>query len=353
MISEPLNIDGSRGEGGGQILRTALSLAALSRQPVWIDHIRANRPKPGLRPQHLIAVRALAAITGAVVQGDRVDSETLHFAPGAARGGCHDFSINTAGSAVLVLSAMLPPLLFADAPSRVRVSGGTHVPFSPGFHYFNEIFLPMLNRMGAGVRASLASWGWYPAGGGRVEMEVNPLAGLGGISLTARGGLRAVEAVIGLSNLPEHVGEREQNWLEAQPRPANCRWQCRIDKTAAACPGNVVFLKAVFDHGVAGFSALGRKGKPAEQVAGEAWRDLLHFLDTGAAVDRYLADQLPLYMALAQGESQLTVEKLTTHLRTNIAVIETFLPVRFQVDEENNTIAVKGIGWGQGRVDQA
>jgi RNA 3'-terminal phosphate cyclase (ATP) len=341
-MAEPLYIDGSYGEGGGQILRTALALAALSRRPVTIDRIRANRPRPGLRPQHLRAVRALAEITAAGVQGDRENATRLTFVPRTLRGGSFRFDIGTAGACTLLMAAVLPPLLFAPEPSEVVITGGTHVPFSPPYHYFAEVFLPVLTAMGAKVESELCRWGWYPAGGGEIRLRITPCRKLRAISLDKRGELRSLALLIALSSLPRHIASREEDTLRLQLAASGHHFESRLINPASEGQGNGLFLRAVFTRTAAGFSALGRRGLPAEQVAGAVGRAWAAFMQSQAAVDLHLADQLIPYMALAAGDSSMKAEQLSGHLRTNIRVVEQMLPVRFGMDEKGLQVGVKG-----------
>jgi RNA 3'-terminal phosphate cyclase (ATP) len=343
-MAEPLSIDGSYGEGGGQILRTALALAALLGRPVTIDHIRANRPKPGLRPQHLRAVRALAEITAAGLQGDRENSTRLTFMPQKLRGGTFRFDIGTAGACTLLVAAVLPPLLFAPEPSEVVITGGTHVPFSPPYHYFAEVFLPVIAAMGGKVESKLGRWGWYPAGGGEIKLQITPCRRLKAMRLEERGELQSLQLLIGLTNLPAHIAGREEETLQRQLTASGYRLESRLVTPTSAGQGNGLFLKAAFARTVVAFSALGRRGVPAEQVAGEVGHAWLTFVQSRAAVDLHLADQLIPYMALADGDSSLVTEQLSGHLLTNIRVVEQFLPVRFEVDEKELRVQVRGCG---------
>ncbi|OGQ96942.1 MAG: RNA 3'-terminal-phosphate cyclase [Deltaproteobacteria bacterium RIFOXYD12_FULL_57_12] len=345
-MAEIVRIDGGLGEGGGQILRTALALAALCQQPVELVNIRARRRKPGLRPQHLAAVQALAAITGGAVEGAAEHSRCLLFTPGAIRGGSFRFAVGTAGATTLVLAAILPPLLFARESSTITIIGGTHVPFSPPFPYLDGVFLPALQSLGGRLRASLDRWGWYPEGGGVLRAAITPGAGLRALRRTERGLMHKLSLLVARSNLPAGIAAREEAVVRNRLAAAGYDVQSRLVEAPANGSGNLVFLRGLFGGGAVGFGALGRRGLPAEQVAAQVCRQWLAFAAGKAAMDCWLADQLVLYLALAAGESELAVDGLTAHLLTNIAVIERFLPVRFVLDHDRGRVRVTGCGWG-------
>lgn len=326
-------------------MRTSLALAALLQRPIEITNIRAKRKKPGLRPQHLVAVQALAEITNAEIHGVHLDSTHLIFSPHALQGGKYHFTIQTAGSATLLLAAALPPLLFASTASQVVIEGGTHVPFSPPFHYLEGVMLPTIARMGAQATASLRRWGWYPEGGGKIRVDIMPCQGLRGIEWRSRGTLKDLELVVVSSNLPSHISDRECSHAENRLVQRGFRVRINTISPPAAGTGNMAFLKAEFEKTVAAFSALGKRGKPAEQVAEEVCRAWLSFSDSEAVIDSHLADQLLVFMALAAGRSSFLTQELTGHLHTNVKIIEQFLPVRFDIDHSCNKVSTEGIGY--------
>jgi RNA 3'-phosphate cyclase len=323
-----LHLDGSYGEGGGQIVRTSLSLAALVGEAVRIENIRAGRPKPGLKAQHLTAVRALARISGAEVRGAELHSRELTFIPGRVRAGEYVFDVaetmGSAGSVSLVAQAVLPALLFAPGRSTVIIQGGTHVPWSPPVHYLLHVFVPLLERLGARVSLTLEHWGFYPRGGGRVRLEVEPVSSLTPVELLTPARRPELRALSAAGRLPEHVRRRQAARLWERLGA-----ELPVEEVAADSldPGSLVFL---WGPG-AGFSALGARGKPAEQVADEAVDAFLHYEAQHAALDRHAADQLVLYLATARGPSRFTTEAVTSHLLTNIWVIEQFMGPRFTV----------------------
>jgi RNA 3'-terminal phosphate cyclase (ATP) len=339
-----VTIDGRHGEGGGQILRTALSLSALLNVPLRIDHIRGNRLKPGLRPQHLAAVEALAVITGARVDGARVDSTNLLFEPKEVKGGNYHFHIGTAGSTGLVLQALIPVLLFANTCSNIQISGGTHVPWSPPFHYLQSVFSPMLKLMGGKIDLEIITWGWYPKGGGLIKASVCPTEGLKAVQFLERGNLENIHVLSASSRLPFTIAERQESRTVKRLRHLGITPCTRIDDAPSLGQGTVLFIAAQFEGSIAGFTGLGKKGKRAEAVADGACDLLIQFLDGGKVIDKHLADQLALYMALADGYSAFITESVTEHLLTNMWVIEQFLQVAFSREEATGKIGVKGVG---------
>jgi RNA 3'-terminal phosphate cyclase (ATP) len=324
-----LHLDGSYGEGGGQILRSALSLAALLGVPVQIERIRAGRSRPGLRPQHLTAVQALAALSRAEVSGAELASQELTFRPHTIQGGRYVFDVaektGSAGSVTLLAQALLPPLLQAPQPSVLTLKGGTHVAWSPPAHYLMQVFLPALAALGAPVQMELRRWGWYPRGGGEVQLKIDPAPALSGVAWRTPPPLAAFRAVSAASKLPAHVALRQAARLRERLGEG---LPVTIIQAGGQDPGSMMLLWG--PH--AGFDALGARGKPAEQVADEVAEAYLSFANRRAGVDRHLADMLPLYLARARGPSVIDTPEITGHLLTNLWVIEQFLGPRFQVE---------------------
>jgi len=337
-----LHLDGSYGEGGGQIVRTSLSLSALLGEPVHITDIRAGRAKPGLRPQHLTGVMALARVTRAEVAGADHGSRELTFRPRTVLGGRYFFDVaektGSAGAATLVAQALLPPLLVAREPSTVTIRGGTHVSMSPSVHYLINVFLPALADMGAEVFLTLDRWGWYPRGGGEVRLMVKPQRKLAPRRWLEPPALSSFQALSAASRLPYHVIERQGRRLTE--RLGDTLPVAEVEATSLD-PGSFVFLWGPR----AGFQALGARGKPAEKVTDEAVEEFLRFTHSQAALDRHLADQVLLYLARAAGESIFTTEAVTSHLLTNLWVIEEFLGPTFEVHGalgEPGRVIIKG-----------
>ncbi|KAL0215542.1 hypothetical protein P9112_007726 [Eukaryota sp. TZLM1-RC] len=330
-------IDGRIGEGGGQVLRTSLSLASALGVPITIQNIRHNRkPKTGLRPQHLTCVNACAFICQASVEGNYVNSESLVFKPGTPHSGEFSFDIGTAGSCLLVLQTLIPPLLTCRGKSTVRVKGGTAVPHSPSFLYFSEVFLPMISRMGGHCTVECIRHGFFPKGGGEVLLEIHGLNSphpLSPIHLAERGKLLRCSVLSAISDgIPEHVRRRQLETLHSfslnHLQLPNGKIDTRSENWSTCSQGTLCFLRLDFENIIVGSFALGRRGKPAEEVAQEAIDQLEHYhhSDNGGVVDVHLADQLITLLAFTKGTSYFSTSELSLHCLTNAQVVNHFYP---------------------------
>ena len=327
-----IEIDGTTGEGGGQVLRSALTLALVTGQPVRLHRIRAGRARPGLRFQHLMAAQAAARVSGGRVAGDRVGSQELQFEPGAVTPGDYHFDIGTAGAAALVLQTVLLPLALADGPSRVAVTGGTHVPFSPCFHYLDWHWRVLMARLGLDFALEMPRAGFFPPGGGVLRATIPGTAKVADLHLPERGRLLGVRGLSAVANLPTEIADRQRGRAAKMLADLDCPVEIGIEVLPAASAGTMLCLLAMFEHSQACFFALGARGKRAEQVAEEAAAELLGFLATDGAVDRWLADQLLLPLACAAEPSVLRTAEVTLHLLTQAEVIGRFLPARITID---------------------
>lgn len=362
-----LEIDGSMGEGGGQVLRSALSLSALTLRPMRVHNVRANRPQPGLAPQHLTAVRALAEISAALVEGDALGSTEILFRPRRIPpAGEYSFDVGaavagaSAGSVTLILQALLPPLSLAPGPSEVRIRGGTHVAWSPPYDYLENVFLHALSHIGVQTECELKAWGFYPRGGGEIRARVMGATdtwsalGLGhaqlagqerwdggssrfglafeGLQILRRGDLKRVWGRAVACNLPSHIPQRMSDRARGLLSRLGIEAHIQPSRVRGAGPGAGIFLTAEFERVRAGFSALGERDKPSERVAEEAVERFSRYLARSGAVDPHLGDQLLLPLALASGPSQYTVSEITGHLLTNRDVIRTVCGREIEVE---------------------
>ncbi len=329
MTNDWIEIDGAAGEGGGQILRSSLALSLVSQRPLRLDRIRAGRKKPGLLRQHLTAVRAAAEVGDATVEGADLGSRHLTFRPRTVSAGEFHFAVGTAGSATLVLQTVLPALLTAPGPSHLTLEGGTHNPFAPPFNFLDRAFLPLVRRLGPRVDAVLERPGFYPAGGGRFQVTIEPVKQLGGFELLERGadGRRVARAIF--SNLPQSIAQRELKVVSDRLGWTGDALR-REEITNAEGVGNVLTLEIESEHITEVFTGFGQRSVPAEGVARQAISEAQNYLKSPAPVGPYLADQLLLPLALAQGGTFRT-QAVTQHTKTNAQVIERVLPVAIEI----------------------
>jgi len=336
---ETVFIDGCTGEGGGQILRTSLALACITGKTLHIENIRAARRNPGLAKQHLSCVRAASQICNARCDGAALNSKTLDFQPGTVRSGNYHFDIGSAGSATLVIQTVLPALFLADSPSIVTVTGGTHNPLAPPFDFLCETFLPAIAMANFQANCKLLKHGFYPAGGGKITFQIQSWQKQPTqvIDLCQPPKYFEIHARIYIAKLPEHISQRQEKLL----RQSNLDIKNieHIEATDSDGPGNCVMLRLNSAERTTVFTAFGMKGKPSQEVVSEAVNLAKDFLPSDATVDRFLADQLLIYMALSKAGC-FTTNELSSHLLTNIEVIKKFLPVDFTTEQQKRTYKV-------------
>ena len=326
-----IHIDGSQGEGGGQILRTSLALSLLTNQPFEMVNVRAGRQQPGLRPQHLASVKAAASISKADVEGATPGSTRLVFRPGEVHAGRYEFNIATAGSTCLVLQTIYLPLSKAASGSNITITGGTHAPKSPSFEYLDQHWLKTLRLLGFDIHLDLIEAGFYPQGGGKIQARIRPTPQTLELNLSQRGQLQQIRGVSAVANLDRRIAERQRNQVIHRLGDSYRLNDIRISELPSRFKGTFLLLLADFEHSQACFFSLGALGKPAERVADEAVDALVEFLATDGAIDAYLADQLLLPLAYASSSSQLRTSRVSNHLLTNASVINTFHPNCIQI----------------------
>jgi len=336
-----ITIDGSQGEGGGQILRTSLALAAITGTSVRIEKIRAHRPKPGLQRQHLVAVQAAARVCNGLLEGAELNSREITFSPQSPCAGTYAFDIGSAGSTTLVLQTVLPILLCTDAVSTVTIRGGTHNSMAPPIEFLQESFLPVLHRCGVSATVELERHGFYPAGGGAIRATIQPWQMQAPLDLQERGKTLGRHAAVLLANLPAHVASRESLALKH-----GLHWSHQdVDESEVAAdgPGNAIIARLRYANVTATFTSFGELRKSAEQVAQDCINQVRRFADGAAPVCEHLADQLLLPLAIGSGGCFRTV-KPSDHTRTNAAIISTFLGdvMTIAADGDESVITVRG-----------
>lgn len=335
-------IDGSQGEGGGQVLRTSLALSMITGQPFKIKDIRAGRSKPGLLRQHLTCVQAAVAVSDAAVTGAEMGSNELTFIPEKIKNGNFGFSVGTAGSTMLVLQTVLPALLTADGPSMITLEGGTHNPFAPPFNFLEKAFIPLINRMGPRIEINLVRYGFYPAGGGKVEIKIDPAEALSTLEIIKRGEIFSKRGEALYSNLSQDIGKRELETIQKQLLLESSELNL-IKVTNSPGPGNLVSISIESEHVTEVFSGFGERGVSAERVASKACQEAANYLDSNAAIGTCLADQLLIPMALA-GKGSFSTTQPSMHTLTNKEVIQKFLDIPIELDQESESFWKVEIG---------
>jgi RNA 3'-terminal phosphate cyclase (ATP) len=347
-----IEIDGSFGEGGGQILRTALSLSCLFNKPFRIFNIRKSRKKPGLMPQHLTCVKAAQLLSNAEISGDSLGSTELLFKPMAIKGGEFFFDIGTAGSTSLLAQTLIPSLIFLKEKTSLTLKGGTHVPFSPSYNYISEVFAPILRIMGIKISLSIEAYGFYPKGGGKIKVDIFPTEEINPIRIKERGEISYLIGSSGVGNLPLKIAERQKNATIKRIIESGINIPIKIDLLNCTTPGQgtFLFLRPVTELSMqqgkeislSGFGALGHRGKRAEEVGEEAAREFIDYYFSGAAFDKHLADQIVLYLSLCKEKSYFTTHSITNHLITNLYIIKLFTDCKYivkgQIGEKGEVI---------------
>ncbi len=325
-----VTIDGSYGEGGGQILRTSLALSLVTGKPFSIGNIRAGRKKPGLMRQHLTAVNAASEIGLAAIEGNSIGSQEFTFEPEMIKPGNFHFAIGSAGSCTLVFQTILPALLIAGEPSEIILEGGTHNPFAPCFDFLERAFLPVINRMGPRVNAVLEKPGFYPAGGGRFRVSINP-AELNRFDLLERGNIINKTARASVANLPVNIANRELNVIGEKLELEREQLKA-VEVENSQGPGNILIVEIESENIFEVFTGFGEKGVSAEKVAKRVVKSVQEYLAFNVPVGRYLADQLLIPMALAGGGKFRTLSP-TKHTTTNAEIIKKFIDVEIAINE--------------------
>lgn len=329
-----IQIDGSFGEGGGQVLRTALTLSLITGQPFEIYNIRARRKNPGMQPQHLKCVEAALLISGGQAKGDRKGSTHLIFQPGPVVSGDYRIDIGTAGSTSLVLHTIYLPLALKENNSSLTITGGTHNPWSPCYHFLSRHWLRYLKQIGFDLKLKMDRAGFYPKGDGKIRVEISPVVNLEPLKLLKRGELKRIDGISAIANLDFNIAERQRGQSLKRLEQLGYTPQIAIEPMSSRYKGTMLLLQAEFESGSGCFTALGAIGKRAEKVADEAVEDLIEYLNADGCIDKYLADQLILPISMVKGKSYFSTSKVTSHLLTNLEVVKKFLDIKTNVEGE-------------------
>jgi len=349
-----IEIDGSFGEGGGQVLRTTVALSALLGKEIHVKNIRARRPNPGLRAQHMTAIKAVAALSDAETSGLELGSSDLFFIPRRKTSGSFKFDVGTAGSISLVLQGLMPAAAFSSGGAEFEITGGTDVRWSPPIDYVRFVVLPILSRLGYVAQLKVLRRGHYPKGGGRVSMKVQPCKGLRPLLLTERSEIKEVHGISHSVKLPSHVAQRQASAAEEILKKTdhlNVFVKLETYPPAAdphIAPGSGIVLYTGEECGtVLGADSVGERGKPAEEVGRQAAKQLVEEIKSGAPVDRHMSDILIPYLAVAEGRSEFRTSQITMHMITNAKIAELVSGCEIGINGELGNpgiVAVKGIG---------
>jgi len=333
-----LQIDGSYGEGGGQILRYAVALSALTKKPVEINNIRANRPVPGIRPQHHTAISCIKSICKGAIEGLSIGSSKLTLSPGEIQPGEYKFDIGTAGSITLVFQACILSSLNTTKPITIKLTGGTDVKWAPTWDYFTQVFLPLIQKMGVNTDAQLIKRGYYPKGGGEAVLTIHPAKKLQRLQLEEEQDFKEINGIVHIANLPDHISKRMKHAALKIVVKNNIQSFIRVDKTTSFSPGTGITLWSKSDHTVMGSTFLGERGVTSEKIGENAANQLIKEINTGATIDTFAIDQILPYMVLAEEESVCMVRELSNHTQTNMWLLKQFFDVEFEVKEQQDII---------------
>ena len=337
-----MQVDGSYGEGGGQILRTAVAFSALTKKPVKITNIRANRPNPGIKPQHYVAIKSIKELCNAETEELEIGSSNLKFMPGDIKGGEYKLDIGTAGSTTLVFQACILSSLKTKKPITIRLTGGTDVKWSPSWDYFKYVFLPLIRKMGLSVNAKLIKRGYYPKGSGEAVIIINPCTEILPLQLDKKQEFTEVNGIIHIANLPDHIGTRMKGAVIKTLLKKNLKTSLKIEKTTSLSTGTGITLWTQSKDTVLGSTVLGEKGVSSEKVGDAAATGLIREIESGATLDVHAFDQMLPYMVMAkeEGESTCIVREVSSHAQTNVWLIKQFFNVQVESTQIDETVAI-------------
>lgn len=337
-----LEIDGSYGEGGGQILRNSLAFSTLTKKTVKITNIRANRPNPGIKPQHYVSIKSIQELCNAKANGLEIGSSMLTFKPGDFKGGSYKFDIGTAGSVTLVFQACILASLKSDAPVTIRLTGGTDVKWSPSWDYFHHVFLPLLQKTGVSVDAKLIKRGYYPKGGGEAEITIHPCNNIRPLRLDKEHEFSEVEGAISIANLPDHISTRIKHTAIKTLLKRDFMSNINVVESSSLSPGTGVTLWSKTRDTILGTTLLGERGLSSEEIGKTVAMNLLREIDSRATLDVFAFDQLLPYMAdaIENGKSICYIREMSDHAKTNIWLVQQFFNTHFKAEQSEENIKI-------------
>lgn len=338
-----IKIDGSYGEGGGQILRNAIALSTITKNPVKIVNIRANRPNPGIKAQHYVAIKSIQEMCDAEVEGLEIGSSELTFSPGEIKGGKYKFDIGTAGSITLVFQACILATVKTQESITITLTGGTDVKWSPTWDYFEHVFLPLLSKTGMNVKAHLIKRGYYPKGGGEAKIEIQPIETIKPLKLSDNQEFTEIKGIVHIGSLPDNISNRIKHSVIKTLLKKAFMTSIEVDKSKTLSPGTGVTLWAESKDTILGAAVLGEKGVTSEEVGEKAALSIVKEIESNATLDIYAFDQILPYMVLAceNDESSCRVRELSNHASTNMWLLQQFFDVNFEAVQNETNIHIK------------
>jgi RNA 3'-phosphate cyclase len=335
-----LEINGSYGEGGGQILRNAVALSTVIKKPIKIKNIRVNRPNPGIKAQHYVAIKSIQELCDAETKGLEIGSSKLTFIPGDFKGGDYKFDIGTAGSITLVFQALILASLKSDTKTNIRLTGGTDVKWSPTWDYFQHVFIPIIKKTGISVDTQLIKRGYYPRGGGEAVITIGPVSEIKPLQLDKETQFSLVKGMVQIAQLSDNISTRIKNAAIKTLIKGDLKPDIKIEQNSSLSPGTSITLWAESNDIILGSTVLGERGLPSEEIGNNAATNLLNEIKSNSTLDIHAFDQLLPYMAIAQGVSSCIVKKISSHAQTNMWLIKRLLDTKFEAKQEENHIRI-------------
>lgn len=335
-----LEIDGSYGEGGGQILRNAIALSTILNKPVKIKNIRANRPNPGIKAQHYMVIKSIKEISGAKTENLEIGSQILTFLPGKLKGGNYKFDIGTAGSITLVFQALILASLKTDNEIFIKLTGGSDVKWAPAWDYFRNIFIPIIKKIGVNVDVKLIERGYYPKGGGEAEITINPISQIKPLKLDIETEFSKVNGIVNIGQLSNSISKRIKHSAIRTLLKNNLLADISIEEHSTLSPGTGITLWSESNNVILGSSVLGERGISSEEIGKNVVNNLLSEINSNSTLDVFIFDQVLPYMAIAKGESRCFVKKISNHAQTNMWLIKQFLDTKFEAKQEENNMRI-------------